>query len=119
MSNSVPSLDRPLIDGATRQPNGGSARLSCPIDAEQEVMTSTTAIMEGQLARETPDVEIVGHVENVFIVIATQAKALVKIFAEGFFKELGRDAATRVPLILQQIHEKSVYLANVTQGWFS
>jgi hypothetical protein len=42
-----------------------------------------------------------------------------KFFAEGLFRELGRDAAARVPALLVQIQEKMHHLHQIVSGWLN
>lgn len=83
------------------------------VDANHDLMESTAEVMEAEFARDVPDLKLVRQSKSVFRVLGENAKAMGKLFAEGFFREMGREAATRVPWLLLQLQEKMHYLRQV------
>ena len=66
------------------------------VEANRDLMASTAEVMEAGLAQEAPDGRTIRMGEKAFRVLREGAKAMGKLFAEGYFRELGREAATRV-----------------------
>jgi hypothetical protein len=82
-------------------------------------MASTAEVMEAGLAQEAPDGRTIRMGEKAFRVLREGAKAMGKLFAEGYFRELGREAATRVPSLLAQIQEKMHHLHRLIASWIN